>query len=473
MIKTLKNRIKIFFLLLKWKTYIWLPAYFFSSIKKNGREDGVVDIVFFVVDHYEPSKREGEVGIRKVDEWCARHNDIIKKHSDSDGRNPQHTWFYRYDYPNIDAIKILSKYVFAGNGEIEFHLHHGYSTSEKFKETLDNGLNWFNQVGAMYSLDGSAPRFFGYIAGDWALDNGCRNDEFSGVNNEIELLKEAGCYCDFTFPAFGNAAQPRMVNNIYYATDTPEPKSYDKGVDVRVGKLPSGDLMLFQGPLYIDWRHGIIEYSSLESFTPYFKERINAWEKANVTVKEQPNWVFIKLHTHGVQHMESFLSSQLDQMFSDLESKYKKDGYRLHYVSAREAYNLVKAAEAGKTGNPNDYRDFVIGKPVNKQFYCNKVFRVEKGSEDCIEVYIDNDNDNDNDTDTETVLHFRLTEMVKLHADNLEKVTISNESDNKCRKIAIGGKGKVRVEVVKCDGTVLLSEEKSMPYDFIYGMDIV
>ena len=26
----------------------------------------------------------------------------------------------------------------------------------------------------------------------------------------------------------------------------------------------------------------------------------------------------------------------------------------------REMYNIIKAAEAGKSGNPNDYRDFVL-----------------------------------------------------------------------------------------------------------------
>ena len=35
----------------------------------------------------------------------------------------------------------------------------------------------------------------------------------------------------------------------------------------------------------------------------------------------------------------------------------------LHYVSAREAYNIVKAAEAGMQGNPGDYRDFHLPPP--------------------------------------------------------------------------------------------------------------
>ena len=32
----------------------------------------------------------------------------------------------------------------------------------------------------------------------------------------------------------------------------------------------------------------------------------------------------------------------------------------MHFVSAREMYNIVKAAEAGKDGNPNDDRHVIV-----------------------------------------------------------------------------------------------------------------
>ena len=37
--------------------------------------------------------------------------------------------------------------------------------------------------------------------------------------------------------------------------------------------------------------------------------------------------------------------------------------WKLHYVSAREMYNIAKAAEAGETGEPGLYRDYVIARP--------------------------------------------------------------------------------------------------------------
>lgn len=35
------------------------------------------------------------------------------------------------------------------------------------------------------------------------------------------------------------------------------------------------------------------------------------------------------------------------------------------FVVAREAYNIIKAAEAGHDGNPGDFRDFDIPPPAN------------------------------------------------------------------------------------------------------------
>jgi hypothetical protein len=35
----------------------------------------------------------------------------------------------------------------------------------------------------------------------------------------------------------------------------------------------------------------------------------------------------------------------------------------LHYVTAREVYNIIKAAEAGLTGSPHDYRDYELPPP--------------------------------------------------------------------------------------------------------------
>jgi hypothetical protein len=45
-------------------------------------------------------------------------------------------------------------------------------------------------------------------------------------------------------------------------------------------------------------------------------------------------------------------------------------------VTAREAYNIVKAAEAGKSGDPNDFRDFEIAPPANRLIRCDVPWRL-------------------------------------------------------------------------------------------------
>ncbi len=80
----------------------------------------------------------------------------------------------------------------------------------------------------------------------------------------------------------------------------------------------------------------------------------------------RPDWVFVKIHTHGTQEadMDTLLGPPSDAMHAYLEAAYN-DGRRfvLHYVSSREMFNSIKAAEAGHGGNPNAYRDFILPAP--------------------------------------------------------------------------------------------------------------
>ena len=66
-----------------------------------------------------------------------------------------------------------------------------------------------------------------------------------------------------------------------------------------------------------------------------------------------------------ILHHGSSLGAEADAMHSYLETAYN-DGrdYVLHYVTAREMYNIVKAAEAGKSGNPAAYRDYELAPPA-------------------------------------------------------------------------------------------------------------
>jgi hypothetical protein len=336
-----------------------------------------VDVIVTIVDHFEPSTRlEPSAAVERVESWCASHREVAGRYRDADGRTPQHTWFYRSEFRNFDCLRALNRSTFAGFGEIEFHLHHGFDTHESFSEQLRTGLDWFNTAGAMLTAEREPRRRFAYIAGNWSLDNGTHDDSKSGCNTELIALRETGCYADFTFPALGSSAQPRLSNTLYYATDDPRPKSYDTGIPLAVGRKPTGDLMIFQGPLMVDWRHGRFEGAALESFAPPAPERLDPWLRANVHVNGRPEWVFVKLHTHGLQSRETLFPSGLDGLFAEMTRTWNRPPFRLHFTTAREAFNIAKAAEAGHSGDPNQFRDFDVPQPANRRVACSAPWRL-------------------------------------------------------------------------------------------------
>ncbi len=353
----------------------WLPGYL-RHHKPFTRDlvpaDRPIDVMVLVTDHYEPARRFGDAAaVESVQSWCAEYEALAEPHRDSDGRPPQHTWFYRYDYPNPGCVQALSECTFRGYGEVEFHLHHGHDTHATMARTLADGVAWFNRCGAMLTAEEQPRALFAYIAGNSALDNGAGDDAVSGCPTEIAALRDAGCYADFTFPSLGTAPQPRKVNSLYYATEDGKPKSYDTGVDLACGRAASGDLLMFQGPVSIDWRNGCLQDGAVEDYSPAHPRRLAGWLSAHVHVRGRPEWLFVKLHTHAMQNRKSFLGRPTDETFAAMEHWWTRPPFRLHYVTAREAYNIAKAAEAGHTGDPNDYRDYLVPPPANRVIACS------------------------------------------------------------------------------------------------------
>lgn len=335
---------------------------------------GPVDVMFVFCDHFEG--RALTLTPAEVELWVERYPRVARTHRDSDGRPARHTWFYLYSdaADNIALLQRLSALCAFGYGEIEFHLHHGrgYSqgreahnvfpeveTAEALRRLIGRAVGDFAEAGALATMEDPPQVRYAVIHGAWALDNSrwMRGYQgWCGVNSELEVLKATGCYADFTFPAWGTM-QPAKINSIYYAQDTPpRPKSYNTGVDLRVGGPARDDIVIFEGPAL-----GVCDISAAHPPSP---ARAAAWVRSGVHVRGRPNWVFVKVHTHGCQDEETLdllLGDRLDMFFSHLEATYG-DGetFRLHYVTAREAYNIAKAAEAGMDGDAGRFRDFLI-----------------------------------------------------------------------------------------------------------------
>jgi len=356
-------------------THIWLIEYSLKGISKcfKDKPQEPIHIIFCICDHFEPlwNNADYKKGLNRVKTWVKRYPEVANKHCDSDGYSPKYSFFYPAEEYRPEYLDLLAELCHNGYGEVEIHLHHDNDTPEnlretllRFKETLANRHNLLSQH------EGTKEIKYGFIHGNWALDNSRRDGRWCGVNNELQILRETGCYADFTLPSAPSETQTRKINSIYYAKDDPErPKSHNKGIDVEVGKEPYGDLMIIQGPLGLNWRNrkwGIlprIENGEITFENPPTPERIDQWVSQRIHVKGRENWIFVKIHTHGAQekNMESLLGGYLDRLYSYLEERYN-DGkdYFLHYVSPREMYNIIKAAEAGSSGNPGTFRNYLL-----------------------------------------------------------------------------------------------------------------
>ena len=348
---------------------VWLYSYLKRLFIKVDTKGEPVDIMLLFVDHFEMNGHAD-----RLDAWNTGYPKIASKHKDFDGQHPKHSFFYAMDLMHEHELEALQHLVKDGYGEFELHWHHDHDDENSFVEKLNNAFDIFHKYGYMKPYKEGQKACFSFIHGDWSLGNS-RGENYCGVDNEITLLKQAGCYGDYTFPALFNEAQPPFINNIYYSDNNDKPKSYFQGRDAKVGIKESNDeFMVFQGPLNINWRdwrhkwHPTIEDGDISRFPTHDNpRRIDSWLRQKIHVEGQPNWQFVKIFCHGAQDHKSVVSDTTDRMFSYLEEKYN-DGkkYRLHYVTAREAFNIVKAAEDGKKGNPNEYRDYVIPHPLKR-----------------------------------------------------------------------------------------------------------
>lgn len=320
------------------------------------------DIFFFFTDHYEPDR-----DVSRMRAWGERYRALASRHHDSEGRPVQHTWFYPGEQGTPEVFTTLREWTQAGLGEVELHYHHARDTEATFRDKLQHAIADFQEYGFLKTVDGRTN--FAFIHGNWGLDNS-NGPRFCGVNTELKLLREVGCFCDFTFPSIYWDAQPPFVNTIYAARDDPQPKSYARRLPIPTLFDGSADLMIFEGPLVFSPSSNLkhlfldVEDGNVHPAVPATPARVDDWVRADVHVEQRPDWVFVKVWGHSVStpgDSDAALGPDFDQALSYLETHYN-DGrrYRLHYVTAREAYNLAIAAARGAKGDPDQYFDTPI-----------------------------------------------------------------------------------------------------------------
>jgi hypothetical protein len=284
----------------------------------------------------------------RVQRWRKILPETAARHADSAGRPPQYTFFYPQEEYRPELLDPLAEMARMGLGDVEVHIHHDGEGERDFVDRMQGFCETlYTRHGLLRKIDGRIS--FGFIHGNWSLDNSLPGGKLCGLNNEITLLRDMGCYADFTLPAAPTAAQTRIVNSIYWATDDPlKPKSHDTGVPLVPGKPSTGDLLMIQGPLGLRFGENgrfspRIEMGEYAGYDLPSRARARTWLELSPRLGDN---IFVKLHTHGTndRNIGPLLEGGLETLFSVMEAECAARELTLHYVTARELYEAVMAA---------------------------------------------------------------------------------------------------------------------------------
>jgi len=338
-----------------------------------------VHLIFAMADHFEPAiHSEGglkrvarEEQERRLERWIREYPKVAERWRDHDGRPFVHTYFYPAEQYDEGLLDVLADHCHDGWGEVEVHLHHGVGrpdTAENTRHTLTEFCERLASRHGCLAVEGdSAKPRYAFVHGNYALANS-NEGRGCGVDSEMKILGETGCYADFTLPAAViHAAQVRKLNSIYECGGRlDEAIPHGSGKDLASGRVPQIFPFIVQGPLVMDfgrslreWRL-VLESSEITGDKPLTLDRLNSWKKANIHVQGRPDWLFVKLYCHGMNpdQTEVVGGEPFRKFIEELVSGANDRRETLHFVTAREMANIILAACDGRDGNPHDYRDY-------------------------------------------------------------------------------------------------------------------
>lgn len=362
--------------------HTWLPGYARYLASQRARDlvgpagaQGPRHLLFALCDHYEPlwGKADLDHGARRVAAWVEGYPALARGYRDADGRMPQHSFFFpaeEYAPGFLDDRTGLAGLARGGFGEVELHLHHDGDTAASLRARILDGLDKIGAHGH-FSRDASGRMRYAFIHGNWCLANARADGRWCGVDEEIPLLWDTGCYVDMTFPSAPDECQPNIVNQVYWPVgDLARRRAYEQGRRARVGERMDDRILMVQGPLALARRPGRlavrIESGTIDYTDPPSAARVRTWAAQNIHIEGRPEWVFVKVHTHGApERNAAVLLGDGGRALHDTLTRDYNDGARwvLHYVTAREMYNIAMAALDGQSGDPNQYRDYSMLPP--------------------------------------------------------------------------------------------------------------
>ncbi len=363
---------------LKWNLP-WLARYPFVRARSFFEQTAFEKkhIIITVANHFEPAWSENGVldhktQIKRLKAYHKMARETGEAIRDADGTKFRHTNFYPAEQYHPEILDIMAEMQAEGLGEVEVHLHHGVDrpdTTENLRQMLVGFRDALAEKHKCLSrMDDAGDPMYAFVHGNLALANSC-GGRFCGVDNEMEILRDTGCYADMTLPSAPDQSQVAVINQVYEcALPMNEPVPHRRGQRVAANGKQSQLPLIFTGPLVFNWTRRIkglpvprIDDGALAANQPLDAARFNRWRSANVTVAGKSDWAFVKLYCHGFfDHDQSVcIGDDAKRFFGEIVEESEKTGaFTVHFTSAREAFNIALAAIDGKVGSPNAHRDY-------------------------------------------------------------------------------------------------------------------
>jgi hypothetical protein len=355
----------------------WLPAYAWQRTLRRPAPLGSTHVILAVADHFEPSflparpadYASADEQERRLERWCRAYPAAMAAFRDADGFPFRHTYFFPAEQWEPAIIDRLVAHCHAGGGEIEIHLHHGVrqpDTAANARRVLLDFRDHLWGRGCLSLWNGDPRPRYAFVHGNWALANSA-GGRFCGVDDELQILADTGCYADFTLPSAPDGSQVATINSLYECAGPLRRRAPQRRArHLRVGRPPRTLPLIIQGPLGLAPRPPgrgwppRIENGELTVRNPPTLRRFQLWVRASIGVRGRPTWSFVKLHCHGMdpRDEETLLGSPMRAFLTDLAGWARSTGAKIHFVTAREMTNIALAACDGRDGDPGAYRDY-------------------------------------------------------------------------------------------------------------------
>jgi hypothetical protein len=317
-----------------------------------------------ITDHYEPwgMGASVETALTRVGRWRDRWPRIATDAPlDATGQPAQYSFFYPQEEYRFDVLEAIAEMVRLGVGDVEVHLHHDHETRDGFVEKIREYCRQLTQDhGLLRQQDGRT--VFGFIHGNWALDNSRPDGKWCGLNGEIALLSELGCYADFTMPSLPSPTQSRIVNQIYWCANNPDnrPRSFDRGIEAQPGEGRKGDLLMITGPVALRIGGRLmprVEGGEIAGYDMPTPARVRRWFDVAPVVGED---LFIKLYTHGAveRNLDPLLDNGLANLYRWIAEEARRRGIQFHWATAWQMYSAIDAIVNGREPVENLTSDF-------------------------------------------------------------------------------------------------------------------